>query len=170
MKDRNEENLRDLFARFVDSEQANEAADDIERGEELLRRWAAPEPSNELLAQIKGQMAGRVVRSGRRHVRWFASRAAGIAAAFVIIASVWTGLNREGGPGVASAGSLIPTAIWESDNLAADDLNLASFTAEVERIESELKSLLLDEGSSGESVLNEAEIELMDIQGEFWKG
>ena len=88
----------------------------------------------------------------------------------MIIASVWTGLNREGGPGVASAASLIPTAIWESNNIAADDLNLASFTAEVERIESELKSLLLDESGSDESFLNEAEIELMDIQGEFWKG
>ena len=169
MKDRNEENLRDLFSRFVDSAQANEAADDIERGEELLRQWPAPEPSNELLEQIKGQMADRLVRSGRRHVRWFASRAAGIAACFVIIASVWMGLQGDGIVDIASA-SLIPTAIWESDNIAADDLNLAAFTAEVERIEGELKSLLLDEAGSDESIINEAEFELMDIQGEFWKG
>jgi len=157
-----------LFERFGDSRQAREAVDDIEQGEELLRRWPAPEPSEELLARIKTEMAGRFVRSGRRHVRWFASRAAGIAAAFVIIASVWTGLNRE--PGVAKAGSLIPTAIWESDNIAVDDLRLASFTAEVERIENELKSLLLDENAGDQSVIDEAELELIDIQGEFWKG
>ncbi len=172
MKDRNEENMRDLFARFVDSGQANEAADDIGRGDDLLRRWPAPEPSDELLAQIKGQMAARLVRSGRRHVRWFASRAAGIAAALVIVASVWTGLNREHGsvPKDRVFASLIPTAIWESDDIAADDLNLASFTAELERIESELNSLLLDDGGSDELVLNEAEIELMNLQSEFWKG
>jgi len=170
MKDRNEENLRDLFEQFFDSEQAADAADDIERGEEVLRRWPAPEPSGEVLAQIKSEMAGRLVRSGRRHVRWFASRAAGIAAAFVIIASVWTGLQRDGGPGVASAGSLIPSAIWESNNIAADDLRLAAFTAEVERIENELRSLLLDEGGSDQSILDEAELELINIQGEFWKG
>lgn len=168
MNDRNEEKLRDLFERFGDSRQARQAVDDIERGEELLRRWPAPEPSEELLAQIKTEMAGRLVRSGRRHVRWFASRAAGIAAAFVIIASVWTALQKDG-PGDAYAGR-IPTAIWESDNIAVDDLRLASFTAEVERIENELKSLLLDESGSDKSVLDEAEIELMDLQGEFWKG
>ncbi len=106
--------MRDLFARFVDSGQANEAADDIGRGDDLLRRWPAPEPSDELLTQIKGQMADRLVRSGRRHVRWFASRAAGIAAALVIVASVWTGLNREHGsvPKDRVFASLIPTAIW----------------------------------------------------------
>jgi len=170
MNDRNEENLRDLFERFVDSEHAGEAVDDIERGEDVLRRWPAPEPSGELLAQIKSDIAGRLVRSGRRHVRWFASRVAAIAAAFVIIASVWTGLQKDGVTGVASAGSLIPTAIWESDNIAVDDLRLATFTAEVEWIENELKSLLLDESGSDKSVLDEAEIELMDLQGEFWKG
>ena len=120
--------------------------------------------------EIKVKMARRLVQRGRRHVRWFASRAAGIAAAFVIFASVWTGLNRDSGPGVADAASLIPTAIWESNNIAVDDLNLALFRAEVERIEGELKSLLLDEGSNDESILREAEIELMDIESEFWKG
>lgn len=170
MNDRNEENLRDLFERFVDSEQAREAVADIERGEDVLRQWPAPEPRVELLAEIKSEMAGRLVRSGRRHVRWFASRVAGIAAAFVIIASVWTGLHKSGGPGVVVASSLIPTAIWESDDISADDLRLATFTAEVERIENELRSLLLDENGSDESVLDEAEIELIDLEGEFWKG
>lgn len=168
MNDRNEENLRDLFERFDDSEHAAEAVDDIRRGDQILRRWPAPEPSDELLERIKSEMAGRLVRSGRRHVRWFASRAAGIAAAFVITASVWTGLHRS--PGVVNAASLIPTAIWESDNIAADDLRLATFTAEVERIENELKSLLLDESGSDKSILDEAEMELIDLQGEFWKG
>ncbi|MHC4742736.1 MAG: hypothetical protein ACYS8Z_12530 [Planctomycetota bacterium] len=167
MKDRNEENLRDLFAQFMDSEQANAAAEDIERGEELLAQWPAPEPSSELLSEIKVRMASRLANSGRRHIRWIASRVAGIAAAVVVVASVWTGFNKEVAPPVEAG---LPTAIWESDNIAADDLNLASFKAEVERIEDELKSLLLEEGSSGESIINEAEFELRDIQGEFWKG
>ena len=133
-----------MFERFLDSEQAEDAIDDIRRGEEILRQWPAPAPSNELLSRIKSEMAGRLIRSGRRHIRWFASRAAGIAAAFVIIASVWTGLHRPGGPGVANAASLIPTAIWESNDIAADDLRLATFTAELECIENEMKALLAD--------------------------
>ncbi len=170
MNDRNEENLRDLFARFVDREEAAEAAEDIEVGEDILRQWPAPEPSGVLLSQIKSDMADRFVSSGRRHLRWFASRAAGIAAALVIVASVWTGVQKDGGLGTSAVAGLIPTAIWESNNIAADDLRLASFTAEVERIENELKSLLMDEGGSAESAIYEAEIELMGIQGEFWKG
>lgn len=159
-----------MFERFVDSEQAADAVDDIERGEEILHQWPAPEPSGELLAQIKSQIAQRLAHRGRRHVRWFASRAAAIAAAFVIAASVWTALHRDAGSGVARAASLIPAALWESNNIAADDLRLATLTAEVERIENELRSLLLDESASDESAIDDAEIELMDIQGEFWKG
>jgi hypothetical protein len=170
MSGKNQENLRDLFERFVDSEQAERAVEDIKRGEEILHQWPAPKPSGELLAQIKSQIGRRLVHRGRRHVRWFASRAAAIAAAFVIIGSVWTGLHRDGGPGVARAASLIPAALWESNNIAADDLRLATLTAEVERIENEMKSLLLGEGASDESAIDDAEIELMNIQGEFWKG
>src|SRR3990172_1841848 len=161
MSGRNQENLRDLFERFVDSEQAADAVDDIERGEEILHQWPAREPSGELLAQIKSQIAQRLAHRGRRHVRWFASRAAAIAAAFVIAASVWTALHRDAGSGVARAASLIPAALWESNNIAADDLRLATLTAEVERIENELRSLLLDESASDESAIDDAEIELM---------
>ena len=153
-----------MFERFVDSEQAEHAVDDIERGEEILHQWPAPEPSG------KSQIAQRLAHRGRRHVRWFASRAAAIAAAFVIAASVWTALHRDAGSGVARAASLIPAALWESNNIAADDLRLATLTAEVERIENELRSLLLDESASDESAIDDAEIELMYIQGEFWKG
>lgn len=168
MKDRTEENLRGLFGQFMDSEQANAAMEDIEHGEELLRRWPAPEPTKELLMEINGLISSRLAQRGRRHIRWFASRVAGIAAAVVIIASVWTAFHHE--QRVVADPLGVPTAIWESDNIAADDLNLASFRAEVERIEGELKSLLLDEGSSSDSIIYEAELELRDIQGEFWKG
>lgn len=171
MSGRNQENLRELFERFVDPEQAADAANDIERGDELLHQWPAPEPSGELLAQIKGQIARRLAHRGRRHVRWFASRAAAVAAAFVIAASVWTAVHRDAGTGAtARAASFIPASLWESTNIAADDLRLATLTAEVERIENDFKSLLLDESGGDESVIEDAEMELMDIQGEFWKG
>ena len=173
MNDRNGENLRELFERFVDSEQGKEAVDDIERGEEILRQWPAPGPSGELLRRIKSEMAGTLARSGKRHVRWFASRAAVAAAVVIIAAGVWTAMQpRESVPGpvIPITSSIIPTAIWESDNIAIDDLHLASFGAEIERIESEFRGLLLGEGSGSEPVIEEAEFEIMDIEGEFWKG
>jgi hypothetical protein len=148
----NRENLRELFERFVDAGQAKEAAEDIERGEQMLRRWPAPEPRAELLALIKAQMGARLAHRRSRQLRWFASRAAGIAAAIVIAASVWTGVNRNVGPGVMVA-SLIPTAIWE-----------------VEGIENEVRALQEDGSRSSESAVDEVEMELLEIDGEFWKG
>lgn len=65
MDRRNGENLRELFERFVDARQAKEAAEDIERGEQILRQWPAPEPRAELLALIKTEMGAQI---GRAHV------------------------------------------------------------------------------------------------------
>ena len=169
MDRRNGENLRELFERFVDAGQAKEAAEDIERGEQLLRRWPAPEPRAELLALIKAEMGARLAHRRSHRLRWFASRAAGIAAAIVIAASVWTGVNRDAGPGVMGA-SLIPTAIWEGENIEVDDLRLASLNAEVEGIENEVRALQQDESRSSESAVDEVEMELLEIDGEFWKG
>ncbi|MBN2138639.1 MAG: hypothetical protein JW720_12600 [Sedimentisphaerales bacterium] len=172
MNDNSRENLRDLFERFGDSAQAENAVDDIERGDELLRAWPAPQPNPELLSRIKSDMLNTFVHSGRRHFRWFASRAAGIAAAFLIIASIWTWrpLHPDGAPGVAVASEIIPMAIWEGDDISVDDLDLAAFTTEVERIENEMKALLLGENGSRESQVDQAEMELLDIKREFWKG
>jgi hypothetical protein len=169
MDRRNGENLRELFERFVDAGQAKEAAEDIERGEQILRRWPAPEPREELLALIKAEMGARLAHRRTHHLRWLASRAAGIAAAIVIAASVWTGVNRDAAPRVMGA-SLIPTAIWESENIEVDDLQLASLNADVEGIENEVRALQQDESRNSESAVDEVEMELLEIEGEFWKG
>ncbi len=169
MDRRNGEDLRELFERFVDGEQAKEAAEDIKRGEQMLRRWPAPEPRAEFLALIKAEMGARLAHRRSRQLRWFASRAAGIAAAIVIAASVWTAVNRDVGPSVMVA-SLIPTAIWEGENIVLDDLGLASLNAEVEGIENEVRALQQDGSRSSESAVDEVEMELLAIEGEFWKG
>jgi ferric-dicitrate binding protein FerR (iron transport regulator) len=169
MDRRNGENLRELFERFVDAGQAKEAAEDIERGEQMLRQWPAPEPRAELLALIKAEMGARLAHRRSHRLRWFASRAAGIAAAIVIAASVWTGIDRDAGPGVMVA-SLIPTAIWEGENIVLDDLGLASLNADVEGIENEVRALQENGSRSSESAVDEVEMELLEIDGEFWKG
>jgi len=169
MDRRNGEDLRELFERFVDAGQAKEAAEDIERGEQLLRRWPAPEPRAELLALIKAEMGTRLAHRRSHRLRLFASRAAGIAAAIVIAASVWTGVNRDAGPRAIVA-SLIPTAIWEGENIVLDDLGLASLSAEVDGIENEVRALQENGSRSSESTVDEVEMELLEIDGEFWKG
>ena len=121
------------------------------------------------MALIKAEMGARLAHRRTHHLRWFASRAAGIAAVIVIAASVWTAVNRDAGPGVMIA-SLIPTAIWEGENIVLDDLRLASLNAEVEGIENEVRALQQDGSRSSESAVDEVEMELLEIDGEFWKG
>jgi len=68
--------------------------------------------------------------------------------------------------------SIIPTAIWESDDITAADADLAIFTTEIEQIEDELMSLQLGEDDgNGDSSVSELEMELIEINNsDFWKG
>jgi hypothetical protein len=100
--------------------------------------------------------------------------AAGVAAAIIILAIVGLQLFEKSDiqptNGVYTA-SIIPTAIWESDNIAADDTELAVFTAEIEQIETEIRTLESGEDfSENESTVTELEMELVEINSDFWKG
>ena len=169
MNDKQRENLRELIERFGEGDSVRDMLGDIEQGEGFLRGYPAPEPSAEVLAVIKRRMVVRALHR-RRFSQRMSFRAAAVAAAVIVVAMVWN--SRQGGDGggptVVFAG--IPTAIWESDNIAADDLRLASFVAEIERLENEVKALLSGESSSDELTLDEVEMELLEIEGDFWKG
>ena len=70
-----------------------------------------------------------------------------------------------------SYASIIPTAIWESDDLAADDLDLVYFTSEIRQIEAQMQALEPEESDAGSGGgPDELEMELMAIETEFWKG
>ena len=98
---------------------------------------------------------------------------AGAAATIVIAATLILQLFDKNPPanGDIYQASLIPTAIWESDDIAADDENLAVFTAQIEQIEDEVLTLQSGgETTNGESTLAELEMELIEINSDFWKG
>ena len=72
------------------------------------------------------------------------------AAAAVIVLSL-IGLL---GPGSASRphlsyAAIIPTAIWESDDLTADDLDLAYFSSEIRQIEAQMQALDAEDSDTG---------------------
>ena len=174
MDDQNQENLKDLFARFFGAERAESYVEDFRRAEQVLHEHPAPEPDETLIANIKTDIA---VSLSNRRVKRFRRRlyeAAGIAAAIVVLATV--GLQMFGPPNVQPVNgvytaSILPTAIWESDNIAADDADLAIFTAEIEQIEYEVLTLQSGEETSGsESTITELEMELEEINSDFWKG
>ena len=183
MKSQNEENLKELFERFLDSGEAEQIKEDICEGERILRKQPAPEPDGELIANIKAEIARTLLRRRANAFKRIAYKAAAVAAAVVILAAISVKLfesrpsatgrdEKDNGEFERPAYALmIPAAIWESDDIATDDADLAILTAEIEQIEGELLALQLDENSgNGHIDLAELEMELIEINSDFWKG
>jgi hypothetical protein len=172
MNDRNEENLKELFGKFVTDEQAEKAVEDIRRGEQILRDNPAPNPSDELIAGIKSEIAISLLHKKENAVRYTLYKVAAVAAIVFVLAAISIKFfeKSEESEKIMYA-SIIPTAIWESDDIAADDADLAILTAEVEQVADEILSLRMGEnGGNGQTVITELEIELMEIESDFWKG
>ncbi len=174
MNDGNREDLKELFEKFLDAEQAESCVEDVQKAEQILRENPAPEPDDMLIANIKAEIAMRLP-AGRTYVfKQIAYKVVGIAAAVIILTAIGLRLFDKGGvePNGVQYASIIPTAIWESDDIAAADANLAIFTVEIEQIENELLALQLGEDDgNGDRSITELEMELIEINNsDFWKG
>ncbi|MHC4086821.1 MAG: hypothetical protein ACYSWZ_03405 [Planctomycetota bacterium] len=171
MKDRNEENLKDLFERFVGTEEAQNCVEDFAQVKRILDENPAPQPDKELLAAIKGDIA-ETLRLRKEHTfRRLAYRLAPVAAVFIILASVSIKLYvRDIGPPEIDF-YVITSEVWDSDNVAADDRDLAVFTAEVDELEIEFTTLELGEnGGNGRSAVTELEMDFVAISTDIWEG
>jgi len=173
MISRNEENLKDLFEKFFDSEQAEQAVEDIHKAEQILREYPSPEPDDQLIANIKTDIAATLQHKKTGFPIKAVYKAAAVAAVLVLAAIIGVNLFQKdhSEPERLAKASIIPTAIWESYDIAADDADLATLTAEIEQVEGDVLSTQLGENSSnglGEST--ELETELIEINSDFWKG
>ena len=174
MNSRNEENLKELFEKFMDAEQAESCAEDVQKAEEILREHPAPEPDAMLIANIKAEIAMRLPAKRAYVFKQIAYKVVGIAAAVIILTVIGLRLFEKGGvePNGVQYASIIPTAIWESDDITAADADLVIFTTEIEQIEDEVLTLQLGEDDgNGDSTITELEMELIEINNsDFWKG
>ncbi len=174
MKNNKKENLKELFEKFLDSHKAQQATEDIKSAGEILEKYPAPGPSAQLLEGIKAQVAIKV--AARRKTIAFRRIAYRVAAtAAVVIITISVGINlfekETPAPKALALGLAIPATTWDSNNLAEDDDYSATLVAEIEQIERDLLALQLDEnGSNGLSVVEVLEMELNEINENFWKG
>ncbi len=172
MNNRNDENLKELFERFVGAEQAKSAVEEFAAAQRILREHPAPGPDEELVAGIKSEIAETLRRSKERTFRRMAYKLAPVAAVFIVLAVVSIKMFvGNGGPEKIVYARMIPSAVWESDDIAVDDLDLAILTAEIDELEGEVVSLELGEDSgNGRSAVTELEMELVEINSDFWEG
>lgn len=160
------ENVQDLFERFVDAGRAADAADDIEAGRRLLAGHPPPLPDPQLIARVKESVAVALAQRRRSRVR-LRRRIAAVAAAIVILCGVGLLQDDPSGPGLVMADSL-----WDSQDVAGDDLELVHYRSQLQRIEQQLKALQSDQAQKDAlEALSELEVELQEIsEAEFWKG
>ena len=172
MNDRNEENLRELFERFVSTEEAESAVEDFIEAERILQEYPAPEPDKELVAAMKSEIA-EAIRLRKEHTfRRFAYKLAPVAAVFMILAVVGIRMLETGsGPEELVRGPWISARLWDSENIAADDMDLAVFTAEVDELEIEFTTLESGEDrGNGRSAVSELEMDFVEINTDIWEG
>jgi len=172
MNDRNEENLRELFERFVSTEEAESGIEDFIEAEQIFHENPAPEPTEELLASIKGDIA-ETLRFRQEHTfRRLAYKLAPVAAVFVVLAAVGVRMLREGnGPLEIVQGPIMSARLWDSENVAADDRNLVVLTTELDELEVEFAILESGEnGGNGGSAITELEIDFAEINTNIWEG
>ncbi len=173
MDGRNEENLMGLFEEFLDLKQAEQAVEDLREGERILHEHPAPEPDGRLIADIKAEIGGALLRRKANVFRRIVYKASVVAAAVIILAVIGVELFEKGGGKSerVTTASIIPEAIWESDDILAGDTELAILTAEIEQIEGEALAVQLAENATnGNRNLLELEMELIEINSDFWKG
>lgn len=168
MGNRNQDNLRELFERFMGPAEAESAAQDIRDADETLKAYPAPEPRAETIVGIKLQIATKL-SSGRKSAHLL-RRALGAAAAVIVLAILaLLGRAPQTGPAISHA-ALIPATIWESDDISSDDMQIAYFASEIRHIEAQVHALEAGHGQdTGAGTLHEVETELMEINTDFWK-
>jgi len=172
MNARNEENLKALFERFVSTEEAESNIEDFIKAERILEEYPAPEPNEELITAINSKIE-EAIRLRKEHTfRRFAYKLAPVAAVFVVLAVVSVRMLKEGsGPVDLVRGPMIARDVWDSDNVAADDRNLAVFTTELDELEVEFATLESgDDGGNGRSAVTELEMDFAEINTDIWEG
>jgi len=171
MNDQNREELRELVEEFFGAGQAKSCLDDFQAAQRILEDHPAPQPDEVLVANIKAEMAMRLPARKAQIFRHRAWETAGVAAAIAIVAFLGTRFDRQANPQRGFHASLLPMAIWESDNIAADDADLAVFTAEIEQIRNEVVALESGDATNDtDNAVTELEMEFVEINSDFWKG
>jgi hypothetical protein len=175
MKNGNENDMKDLFERFMGREEAARAAEDISKGEQILRDFPAPSPDEETISRVKAEITHALVYRRVRAITRLGLRAAAVAAVVAITAIVIVAVFEKKEPQkprvVATTTAMIPAISWESDTLADDDAEIAAIISEIDQIESEMIAMGLGEnGGNGQTDSTDLEMELVEINSDFWKG
>ncbi len=163
MNANNDQDLEELFAKFVDSEQAEELSAEVIAADQIIDSFDAPEPDAQILSAINTNVARQLNARRSRQMLY----RLGAAAVFLIIATMAVKLFQQ--TPVEQTDVVMET--WELVEVTSADAELSTLIAEVEQLEADIMGLqYAEESGSPSSELNELEMELIEIDSDFWKG
>ena len=173
MNNQKQENLKQLLEKFGNAEQAEQAIADFQKAERILSENSPAGPDDMLIADIKAKIDSKLPAAKAFNFRHIAYKTATVAAVVVIASAIGIKLLEKDTerPQRIYKAAIIPNAIWETDNIAADDSLLATLSDEIEQIEADFLSIHFGENqTNGAEDLAELEDELYVIDSTFWKG
>jgi len=170
MSDNMYDDLKSQFESFLDPQNAAYAAEDVFEGDRILNENPAPMPSEQLKARIKSRISLTLMRTRRVRSYRFVYQLAAAAAAIIIVFGVSIKMvdNKQGHEWTTVK---IPAAVWDGTNITRDDAELSRLSAGIEQVEQELSGtkFTLSMADSTDAV-DELEMELINIDSDFWKG
>ena len=169
MKNKTSENIEELFSRFLDNEQAREAANDIRKGEQLLRDNPAPEPDYILIENIKREMAEKSIRQTRAAgLHRMVYRAVAVAAAIIIVLGISQKISENGGDRPPFDP---PTETKLDREVASINATISLLSDEIEQSQNALLGISSTTGNFNlTNSADELETDLIEISSDFWKG
>ena len=174
MKNQNEENLEELFGKFFSEQEAKEAAGQLKKIEQALQDNPTPSPCKGLIANINSQIIRELDKRRQIAFRRLVYKVATVAAAVIILTifSIKSSENKQVKPTTLLAAiEIVPTEVWNGEDITENDADLLTLAAEIEQAEKEILAMRFDEAAAnGTNELAEIEIELMEIDNDFWKG
>jgi hypothetical protein len=161
------ENLRKLLAGFMDEAAARQTAEDIEKGEEILGANQSPQPDERVIAEVKKTVVA-ALRRQRSVVLQRRILGAAVAAAMIMVSvlALTKYVNQPPSGQTRVVATAISARVWDG----ADDTDVTVLKAEIENIQSELSGAQSDDGSSGSTAVGDLEAELIEVNGNMWKG
>ncbi|MCK5473533.1 MAG: hypothetical protein KAI59_05825 [Planctomycetes bacterium] len=165
-----EENIKDLFGKFFGSEEIEKAMKDFQKADEILAQNPSPQPDEILITKIKAQMNHALLQRKTNTFRKMAYKMAAVAAVIIIAAtvSIKTFENYNTKPQQTAYSINTQENIWEDENANPQTLTLAE---EIKQVEQDMIALRLDENNgNGEIITTQLEMELVEIESDFWKG
>ena len=128
---KNNENLKELFGKFLEPQQAEKAVQDIQQGESILTKYPAPVPDDGLIDNIKADIAYVISQRKIKASRKIPYKVAAIAAAIIIIAAISMKFQEQtdSKPVNIASETKIPAVIWEIFRAASMFARLSSFPA-----------------------------------------